>query len=280
MNGNNKPIHWYPGHMAVATREIEKNLKIVDMIIELIDARAPISSRHPFLANYPGPKSHLIVMSKTDLADPRVTSRWEIYFKERKLALVSVDLQSRLSAPIIISRALEISRGVIERQIAKGMKPQPIRAMVIGIPNVGKSTLINLLARKSAAEVSDRPGVTRAPQWIKPNNKLWLLDTPGVLPMNYDLRLTALHLAAIGSIRRDILPLDDISSYLYKYIRSNYPKYLERYLDANVAADYQAFLQQVATRFGLIDDIQKAAIRFYDDFKSGKIGRVSLEVAY
>ena len=280
MNNSNKPIHWYPGHMAVATREIEKNLKIVDMIIELIDARAPISSRHPFLANYQGPKSHLIVMSKTDLADPRVTSRWEVYFKERKLPLISVDLGSRLSAPIIINRALQISQGVIQRQLAKGMKPQPIRAMVIGIPNVGKSTLINLLANKNAAEVSDRPGVTRAPQWIKPNNKLWLLDTPGVLPMNYDLRLTALHLAAIGSIRRDILPLDDISSYLYKYIRSNYSKKLASYIDQDPAVEYQAFLHQVAQRFGLINDLEKAAVRFYDDFKSGKIGRITLEVAY
>lgn len=266
--------------MAVATREIEQKLKIVDMIIEIIDARAPISSRHPFLANYQGPKSHLIVMSKTDLADEYATNRWEVYFHERNLPLVTADLSKRSSAAIIINRALAITYHVIEKQKSKGMKPQPIRAMVIGIPNVGKSTLINLIANKNSAFVSDRPGVTRAPQWIKPSDRLWLLDTPGILPMNYNLKLTAMHLAAIGAMRRDILPLDEITVYLYKYIQSNYPKVLQQYTGGELSPDYHAFIKQVARRFGLLEDESKAALRFYDDFKSGKVGRISLEVAY
>ncbi len=277
---NERPIHWYPGHMAVATKEIEKNLKLVDMIIEVIDARAPISSRHPFLASYQGPKVHLLVMSKSDLADHYVTSRWEKYFAEKNLPLITVDLLSQQAGKKVIDHALKISRHVIAKQIAKGMKPQPLRAMVIGIPNVGKSTLINRIAKKAATVVSDRPGVTRAPQWIKPRQDLWLLDTPGVLPMNYELKLTALNLASIGAIKRDILPLDTLTTYLYKYIRSGYPRYLDVYVGETAQPEVGCYMQQVARRYGLLDDVNKAKERFYDDVKSGKLGRLSFEVAY
>ena len=156
--------------------------------------------------------------------------------------------------------------------------------MVIGIPNVGKSTLINRVAQRRATVVEDRPGVTRAPQWIKPNDKLWLLDTPGVLPMNYELKLTATHLASIGAIKRDILPLEAICSYLFTYLRSGYPKLLIKYLEGDYPRDFEPFLDAVAKRFGLLNqgvaDRAQALLRFYDDFKDGTIGRVSLEVAY
>ncbi len=275
----NRPIHWYPGHMAVATKDIQKNLKLVDMIIELIDARAPISSRHPFLAQYNGNKGRLIVMAKTDLADPIVTSRWEIYFKERQLPLLALNLFDRQAPGQIIEKALEISAPIHAKQIAKGMKPQPIRALVIGIPNVGKSTLINRIAKHTVAQVADRPGVTRAPQWIKPNDRIWLLDTPGVLPMNYDLKLTALHLAAIGAIKRDILPLDAIAAFLHQYIRGNYPKMLDRYLGFESSKDFHQFMEQLGDRF-LIKEMNQAIERFYDDFRTGIIGRITLEVVY
>ncbi len=275
----NRPIHWYPGHMAVATKDIQKNLKLVDMIIELIDARAPISSRHPFLAQYHGNKGRLIVMAKTDLADPIVTSRWEIYFKERQLPLLALNLFDRQAPGQIIEKALEISAPIHAKQIAKGMKPQPIRALVIGIPNVGKSTLINRIAKHAVAQVADRPGVTRAPQWIKPNDRIWLLDTPGVLPMNYDLKLTALHLAAIGAIKRDILPLDAIAAFLHQYILANYSKMLDRYLGFEASQDFHQFMNQLGERF-LIKETNQAIARFYDDFRTGIIGRITLEVVY
>lgn len=275
----NRPIHWYPGHMAVATKDIEKSLKIVDMIIEVIDARAPISSRHPFLAQYNGNKGRLIVMAKTDLADPIVTSRWEIYFRERNLSLLALDLFDRRAPGQIIEKALEIAAPIHAKQLAKGMKMQPIRALVIGIPNVGKSTLINRIAKHTVAKVSDRPGVTRAPQWIKPNDRIWLLDTPGVLPMNYDLKLTALHLAAIGAIKRDILPLDSIAAFLHQYLMGNYPKLLNKYLGFDAPKDFSQFMLRLAERF-LIKEPNQAIERFYDDFRTGIIGRVTLEVVY
>jgi ribosome biogenesis GTPase A len=284
MNMKQDNIHWYPGHMAVATREIRKGLKIVDMIIELIDARAPISSRHPFLANYDGNKLHLIIMTKTDLADPYVTVHWEAYFEERRMPILALNVLEKNSAATIVKKALEIGHVVFEKQIAKGMRPQPLRAMVIGIPNVGKSTLINRLAKRKAAVVEDRPGVTRAPQWIKPNDKIWLLDTPGVLPMNYEHKLTSTHLAAIGAIKRDVLPLESLTSYIYKYVKSNYPKLLFKYLQTDAFNDYDSFINAVGLRFGLMNQgiiaREQAINRFYDDFKAGTIGRVSLEVAY
>jgi ribosome biogenesis GTPase A len=223
-------------------------------------------------------------MTKIDMADHAATTGWEVFFKERGLTMLALDLFDNKSPDIILAAALEMNKALHQRQIAKGMKPQPIRAMVIGIPNVGKSTLINRLSSRQATVVSDRPGVTRAPQWIKPNNKIWLLDTPGVLPMNYEIPLMSLHLASIGAIKRDILPLDTIGKFLFDYIKRNYPRLLDRYVDHQVAPSYESFLILVANRFGLLDqgvpDIDKAIARFYDDFKSGKIGRISLEVAF
>jgi ribosome biogenesis GTPase A len=179
----------------------------------------------------------------------------------------------------IIQKALEIAVPIHAKQTAKGMKPQPIRALVIGIPNVGKSTLINRIAKHAVAQVADRPGVTRAPQWIKPNERIWLLDTPGILPMNYDLKLTALHLAAIGAIKRDILPLETIAAFLHQYIRSNYPKMLDKYLGFETPKDFHQFMARLSGRF-LIKDMNQAIERFYDDFRTGIIGRITLEVVY
>ncbi len=280
----NNLIHWYPGHMAVATKDIEKYIKIVDVIVELVDARAPMSSRHPFLANYAGPKRHLIVMSKADLADSYATTRWIAYFAERNLPLVGLDLTDVHAGDVVLRMALQSAVELHKKQVSKGMKPQPVRAMIVGIPNVGKSTLINRVSHHQSTVVADRPGVTRAPQWIKTNDKIWLLDTAGVLPMNYELPHTAMHLALIGSIRRDILPRLDMARHLFKYMQSSYPHLLEAYTGSATPTELTDFLALVARRFGLLDQkdttSEKAADRFTDDFRTGKLGRITLEVVY
>ena len=277
-------IHWYPGHMAAATKKIREHLKVVDIIVELVDARAPISSRHPFLADYEGKKARLLILAKSDLADPYATSRWIQYFEERHYAVLALNLMDMHSGKALVQSLKTIGQPVWDRQASKGMKPQPLRAMIVGIPNVGKSTLINRLAKKSAVEVADRPGVTRAPQWIKPDDQIWLLDTPGILPMHYELKRTAINLALVGSIKRDVLPIGELAEFLFGFMTSNYTKLLRNYLGHQVPTLYPTFLDEVAQRFGLVAhgalDRDQAASRFYQDFKDGIIGRATLEVAY
>jgi len=277
-------IHWYPGHMAAASKEILRYLKIIDIVVEIIDARAPISSRHPYFATYEGPKSHLLIMAKSDLADGYATTRWRQFYAEKGFSTLALNLQEPASVPTIIRAIKDIGAPLWEKQAAKGMKPQPLRAMIVGIPNVGKSTLINRLAHKNAVNVENRPGVTRAPQWIKPDDKIWLLDTPGILPTNYELKVTAINLALIGSVKRDILPIETLSEHLYHFMASGYPHLFESYLGGRIPPTYEATLDHVATRFGLLSQgmpaRDQAAWRLYQDFKDGVIGPMTLEVAY
>ena len=180
-----KQIHWYPGHMKKAQIDIQEKVKVVDLVIELLDARIPLSSRNPTLFNLTQNKNRLVVLTKADLADPQVTKSWVEYFKNAGFEAIFVDLANEKDVKTIIKTAEKCSENRNQKLIAKGMKPQPIRAMVIGIPNVGKSTLINKIAKRNAASVENKPGHTKAQQWIKVSDKFQLLDTPGILPSNY-----------------------------------------------------------------------------------------------
>ena len=218
-----KNIHWFPGHMVKAMKEIESRLNVIDVIVEIIDSRAPISSKNPFLEDLTKSKKRLLVFSKKDLCDMKKIGDFERYYQNFGYETIAVDLNNKKDIFEIIKKTQDIGKDRQEKYLKRGMKVQPLRVMIIGIPNVGKSTLINRLTKRNAASVRNTPGHTRAQQWIRINENFELLDTPGVLPPHYESKETAINLALIGSIKDDILPRDELYSYLINFLNKEYP---------------------------------------------------------
>ena len=274
-------IHWFPGHMKKALNNISEKIKLVDVVIEILDARAPASSINPDLENTIKNKKRLAVLSKADLADQAQTKLWAEELKKEFDAFVILNLTDPRSTKILSNEVSKLGKEKHEKEIAKGMKPQPIKAMIIGIPNVGKSSLINRLANRKAAGVQNKPGYTRGEQFIKVNNDFILLDTPGVLPMNYDDKKVATNLALIGSVREDILPNEVLVKSLLYILRDFYPTALEERYDINSIGEDQEVLKQIAIRRGLKSggdlDIEKAEITLLKDFKDGRLGLITLD---
>ena len=276
-------IHWFPGHMKKALNEIEARIKLVDVIIEILDARAPLSSINPEFEKRINHKKKLVVISKSDLADPEETKKWQIYFKNKVNSLLILNLTDPKAEKFIFAEVLKLGEEKHQKEMAKGMKPQPIKAMIIGIPNVGKSSLINRIAKRNAAGVQNKPGYTRGEQYIKVNKDFILLDTPGVLPMNYDDKEHAINLALLGSIRDEILPNDELVKYLVNYLNKNYPdSFVNRFGITDLSNPIEVS-RLVATKRGLITagepDLDKANFLILKEFKEGKLGRVTLEKA-
>lgn len=274
-------IHWFPGHMKKAINNIEEKVKLCDVVIEILDARAPYSSINRDLEIRIKNKKRLAVISKVDLADPSETKYWEAYLRTKFDALLILNLTDPKSTKVLSQEVAKLGVEKHEKEKAKGMKPQPIKAMIIGVPNVGKSSLINRLANRKAAGVQNKPGYTRGEQFIKVNNDFILLDTPGVLPMNYEDRQVATNLALIGSMREDILPNDELVKSLLYILRKNYPLSLKERYGIETIGEQEEVLKAVATRRGLLTcgelDISKAEITLLKDFKDGKLGRISLD---
>ncbi|MEG1701848.1 MAG: ribosome biogenesis GTPase YlqF, partial [Erysipelotrichaceae bacterium] len=220
-------INWFPGHMTKAKREMEEKLKLVDMVIELRDARIPIASTNPLLAQLTMSKPRLIILSKKDKANNEITKAWIKSLESEFVKVIALDLLKDNIQPIIMQEARHLMKNMIERQIKRGIKPRAIRSMVIGIPNVGKSTFINRMAKRKALEAADRPGVTKNLRWVKIGNELELLDTPGVLWPKFDDPTIALHLAITGAIRDSILPLEDVAYGAMEILLKDYPNELE-----------------------------------------------------
>lgn len=278
-----KNIHWFPGHMQKATREIEERVKIVDVIIELLDARAPLSSRNEKLYKITQSKKRVLILTKKDLADDVITEKWKEYFTSLNYQVVCADLNEKKLIKVIEEKINILGRDKREKEIKKGMKPQPIRAMIIGIPNVGKSTLINRISKRSAASVQNTPGHTKSQQWIKVDNSFELLDTPGILPANYENKEYAINLALVGSIRETILPIEELADILLNYLRKHYPETIKnRYvIDFNEEDDNNSILCKIALRRGLLlkqePDVSKAASLLLKEFRDGILGHISLE---
>ncbi|AHD05985.1 ribosome biogenesis GTPase YlqF [Paenibacillus larvae] len=282
-------IQWFPGHMTRARREIQEKLKQLDVVIELLDARIPLSSRNPMIDEILKDKPRLVVLNKSDLADPVVTEAWVAFFEKETLKALPIDAASGFQVKDIIPRCKELASHKIEAQIQKGMKPRPVRALIVGIPNVGKSTLINQLAGKKIAATGDRPGITKGQQWIKVGKEMDLLDTPGILWPKFEDQLVGLKLAATGAIREEILHLDEIAFYLTKQLIIHYPQALrERYGLAELPGDLEDnhaivdVMETVGRKRGAIMsggrvDLEKASSVLLRDTRSGKLGRVSLE---
>ena len=276
-------IHWFPGHMNKALNEVESKVKLVDVIIELFDARAPLSSINGNLAKITANKKKLVVLTKIDLADPEQNKKWAEELNKRFDASLCLDLKKN-NAEILLSKAVvELSKDKWAKEMAKGMKPQPIRAMIIGIPNVGKSSLINRLAKRKAAGVQNKPGYTRGEQWIKVNKDFLLLDTPGILPMSYENPKKAANLALIGAIREDILPNEQLGEYLLKFLSEHYPNSLLARFDIKEIGDRLTVLNQIAERRKLVNsvgenDIVRAEALLLKEFKDGLLGNITLEL--
>lgn len=278
-----KNIHWFPGHMQKATREIEERVEIVDVIIELLDARAPLSSRNEKLYKITQNKKRVLILTKKDLADDVITEKWKEYFTSLNYQVVCADLNEKKLIKVIEEKINILGRDKREKEIKKGMKPQPIRAMIIGIPNVGKSTLINRISKRNAASVQNTPGHTKSQQWIKVDNAFELLDTPGILPANYENKEYAINLALVGSIRETILPIEELADILLNYLRKYYPETIKnRYvIDFNEKDDNNSILCKIALKRGFLlkqePDVSKASSLLLKEFRDGILGHISLE---
>ena len=275
-------IHWYPGHMKKASIKIEERIKSVDLVIELIDARAPISSVNNDFEKLIANKKRLVVFTKADLADDKQTNLWKEKFLSEGKDFLLLNIAKDNVSKLLSDKIKLYGKDKHAKEIAKGMKPQPIRAMVVGIPNVGKSTLINKLSNRKAAGVENRPGFTRGEQFIKVNNDFLLVDTPGILPMNYDDKKKATNLALIGAIREEILPKYDLVCALFEFIKAHYPDGLKARYNIEAIDDINSAIEMVASRRGALRnggeiDLEKACNIILSEFRNGIIGKFSLE---
>ena len=282
---NNSIIQWFPGHMAKARREITESLNKVDIVFELYDSRIPYSSKNPMVDEIVKNKPRLVLLNKANIADEKVTQGWIEYYKNKGILALDIDSISGYNIGKIVSYANKVLKEVFEKREKKGIKSKQIKAMIIGIPNVGKSTLINKLAKRKATNVGDKPGVTKAQSWIKVNDDMFLLDTPGVLWPKFEDQMVGLRLAICGSIKDDILNTIEIAQGAIHIIKNNYANLLiERYKLDDIKDDDLEVLSDIAFKRGCLlkggePDLLRAATLLLNDIRSIRIGRMSYENA-
>ena len=288
-------INWYPGHMAKTRRQIEADLKIIDIVIELLDSRIPISSQNPDIAKITAGKKKIIVLNKCDLSDEKQNQRWVSYFKKKGIVAVLVDSNSGKGIENCIREIEKIMEEQLQKQAVKGRTGRKIRAMILGIPNVGKSSFINRISKRTTAGVGNKPGVTKQKQWIRINEKIELLDTPGVLWPKFESEEVALNLSFTGTIKEDILQRTEIAYQLVKVLLENYRDHIcerygisETYIEETLNQDqpeniniYEIMLEIGRKRGCMISggniDEEKTARIILDEFKNGKLGKITLE---
>ena len=275
-------FQWYPGHMTKAKRQMQEDIKLIDLIIELVDARIPISSRNPDIDELGKHKSRLILMNKADLADAKRTEIWNSYFKSKGYFVVCIDARSKTGMKLIQNEIMEACKEKMERDRRRGIKNRPVRAMVVGIPNVGKSTFINTFAGKACTKTGNKPGVTKGKQWIRLNKNVELLDTPGILWPKFEDQRVGLYLALIGSIKDEILNIDELSLELIQILTEKYPGVLKERYDVEESQTPAELLGEIARNRNCIKkgneiDYSKAAVLLLDEFRSGRLGKITLE---
>ena len=275
-------FQWYPGHMTKAKRQMQEDIKLVDLVIELVDARIPVSSRNPDIDTLGKGKARLILLNKSDLADERKNDGWTEFFKKKGYYVVRMDARNKGSMKQVSAIIAEACKEKTERDLRRGIKNRPVRAMVVGIPNVGKSTFINTFAGKACAKTGNKPGVTKGKQWIRLNKNVELLDTPGILWPKFEDQSVGLRLALIGSIKDDILNIDELSLELIQILREEYPGVLKERYGMEEEGTTAEMLEKIALNRGCIKkgnevDYAKAAALVLDEFRTGKLGKISLE---
>ena len=277
-------IQWFPGHMAKTRRLIQQNLKLVDLVVELVDARIPVSSRNPELDQWVNRKPRIILLNKSDMADERITQSWCSYFKKCGFPALVTDSTSGRGLKGFAPLVREVLHDLLERRTAKGMTGRPVRLMIVGIPNVGKSSFINKIAGGKYARVEDRPGVTRTKQWISFGGDMELMDMPGVLWPKFEDKTVGEHLAFTGAIKDDVLDIELLAMRLLQLLVEDYPQTLaERYkLEMAEETDGYELLCTIGKKRGMLMaggevNTERAAITVLDEFRGGKLGRITLE---
>jgi ribosome biogenesis GTPase A len=278
----NMNYQWYPGHMTKAKRQMQEDIKLIDLVIELADARIPASSRNPDIDELGKNKYRLILLNKADLADSKRTEEWSAYFREKGYAVVALDSRKTGGMKQITDVIMEACREKIERDRKRGIKNRPVRAMVVGIPNVGKSTFINSYAGKACAKTGNKPGVTKGKQWIRLSKEVELLDTPGILWPKFEDQQVGLRLALVGSIKDEILNVDELAISLITLLRSDYPGMLAGRYQVDESLPPVEILYGIAQNRNCIGkgnelDYSRAASILIEEFRSGAIGRITLE---
>ena len=273
---------WYPGHMTKAKRMMQENIKLIDLIIELVDARIPMSSRNPDIDELGKGKARIILLNKSDLADAGLNQEWESFFKEKGYFVQPLNAKSGAGIKNIQALVQESCKEKIERDRKRGIINRPVRAMVVGIPNVGKSTFINSFAGKACAKTGNKPGVTKGKQWIRLNRNLELLDTPGILWPKFEDQKIGEHLALIGSINDEILHVDELTVALIRNLKNSYLDLLEKRYNITMDEDAYDTLKKIAIarrclQKGELPDVDRASSMLLEDFRSGKLGRITLE---
>lgn len=272
-------IQWFPGHMSKARRQVQENLKHVDFVTILVDARLPLSSQNPMLTKIVGDKPKLLILNKSDLADNNRTKEWRTYFENQGIKTLAINSKEQSTVKLVTDAAKSLMSEKIQRLRERGIQKETLRTMIIGIPNAGKSTLMNRLAGKKIAVVGNKPGVTKGQQWLKSNKDLEILDTPGILWPKFEDELVGLKLALTGAIKDQLLPMDEVTIFGLNYFKTYYPERLEeRFKGIDLEEEAPEIIMEMTQKLGFREDYDRFYSLFVKDVRDGKLGRYTLDI--
>ena len=271
-------IQWFPGHMSKARRQVQESIKFVDFVTVLVDARLPLSSQNPMLTKIVGEKPKLLILNKADLADPVRLKEWQTYFEGQGILTLALNSKEQSAVKKVTDVAKKLMADKLARQKERGIRIETLRTMIIGIPNAGKSTLMNRLAGKKIAVVGNTPGVTKGQQWLKSNKDLEILDTPGILWPKFEDETVALKLALTGAIKDNLLPMDEVTIFGLNYLKEHYPEELVgRYKQLDLSQEAPDIIMDMTQKLGFRDDYDRFYSLFVKDVRDGKLGRYCLD---
>ena len=272
-------IQWFPGHMSKARRQVQENIKHVDFVTILVDARLPLSSQNPMLTKIVGDKPKLLILNKSDLADNNRTKEWRTYFEKQGIKTLAINSKEQSTVKLVTDAAKSLMSEKIQRLRERGIQKETLRTMIIGIPNAGKSTLMNRLAGKKIAVVGNKPGVTKGKQWLKSNKDLEILDTPGILWPKFEDELVGLKLALTGAIKDQLLPMDEVTIFGLNYFKTYYPERLEeRFKGIDLEEEAPEIIMEMTQKLGFREDYDRFYSLFVKDVRDGKLGRYTLDI--
>lgn len=272
-------IQWFPGHMSKARRQVQESIKFVDFVTVLVDARLPLSSQNPMLTKIVGEKPKLLVLNKADLADPVRLKEWQTYFEGQGIPTLALNSKEQSAVKKVTDAAKKLMADKLARQKERGIRIETLRTMIIGIPNAGKSTLMNRLAGKKIAVVGNKPGVTKGQQWLKSNKDLEILDTPGILWPKFEDETVALKLALTGAIKDNLLPMDEVTIFGLNFFREHYPDELTaRFKQLDLSQEAPNMIMDMTQKLGFRDDYDRFYSLFVKDVRDGKLGRYCLDI--
>ena len=272
-------IQWFPGHMSKARRQVQENLKHADFVTILVDARLPLSSQNPMLTKIVGDKPKLMILNKADLADSNRTKEWRNYFEKQGIKTLAVNSKEQATVKLVTDAARSLMADKLAKLRERGIQKETLRTMIIGIPNAGKSTLMNRLAGKKIAVVGNKPGVTKGQQWLKSNKDLEILDTPGILWPKFEDEVVGLKLALTGAIKDQLLPMDEVTIFGLNFFKKYYPERLvERFKGINLEEEAPEIIMAMTQKLGFRDDYDRFYSLFVKDVREGKLGRYTLDV--